>query len=329
MLFHYRIYGLRLATSRSLSILSESAIESSPDLTVDLSNNLVSDLFNSNDWEKTYPSVENRFSMQVSRKPNWVRLSYPRSHEAVIHFYIRSDGKKIVSHKPDCIPDSDLDPFLLGPVLGATCRLLGHICLHASVLSLKGKAFALVGEKTAGKSTTAAALLQNGATLIADDVAVLDTSGSIPMVKSAYSGVRLLPESLSALGYQAKNFPTLLSVGEKRFVGFHRGQVPWEFDPEGAELSAIYSLTPRDPELTSVSIKELSTHESMLALLPHSYANFMFNQKQLKTEFSRMAKIARSIPVKSLLRPNNIQLIPEIAKQIQDDFNLTIEGAST
>lgn len=326
MSFCYLIYGLRLRVNRPL-ISAKEFTKRVCDLDVDLSNSVPGEILAISTWLRTYPELEDKFSLQVARSAGWVKLSFPRSSEAVLNFFIRADGKQIFSQKSDSIPDLDLEPFLLGPVLGAVQRLLGRTCLHASVLSYRGKTFALTGEKRAGKSSTSAALLEAGASLVADDVAVLDMSGPNPRVESAYPGVRLMPNVLNQLGYSADSFPHLISVGEKRFVRLDNKQVSWQFDDSGPELNAVFSLLQRDPDLKSASIKTLSTAEALMILAPHSYAYFMFDQTELKREFPLMAKFVRSIPVKSIQCPDDIRCLNAIASKILEQVSHNVEGA--
>lgn len=80
---------------------------------------------------------------------------------------------------------------LVGIGMGLLLHRRGILCLHGSVVSIKGRSFALLGASGAGKSTTAAALVAHGATLISDDLAVLRSTGDGFLVERGCTNVRL------------------------------------------------------------------------------------------------------------------------------------------
>src|SRR6266567_9309845 len=58
--------------------------------------------------------------------------------------------------------------YLLGPICGFVLRKRGVLPIHASSLAMNGRAFGLVGEPGAGKSTSAAGLIAHGCTVLSD-----------------------------------------------------------------------------------------------------------------------------------------------------------------
>lgn len=79
-------------------------------------------------------------------------------------------GSITVIPEPAC-NRSDLSNLLIATALPAMQWLRGHFMLHAAAVVLPGRsgAIALCGVSTSGKSTSAAALLERGASLLADD----------------------------------------------------------------------------------------------------------------------------------------------------------------
>lgn len=73
---------------------------------------------------------------------------------------------------PD-VDEAELRQYLLGPVLGLLVHRRGLLVLHASCLSTDGGAVAFLGAVGAGKSTLAAAGVERGHDLVADDVTVV------------------------------------------------------------------------------------------------------------------------------------------------------------
>ncbi len=62
---------------------------------------------------------------------------------------------------------------LLGRVMALAAHADGRLTLHASAVSVAGRAVAFVGPKHAGKSTLALALVRKGARLLTDDTLVV------------------------------------------------------------------------------------------------------------------------------------------------------------
>jgi hypothetical protein len=90
---------------------------------------------------------------------------------------------------------------LLGRVMALAAHADGRIALHASAVSIDGRAIAFLGPKHAGKSTLALALVRRGARLLTDDTLVLSVDSSEGVV--AMPGVqrmRLWEDSARALG---------------------------------------------------------------------------------------------------------------------------------
>ncbi|MBL4673517.1 MAG: hypothetical protein JKX81_14755 [Arenicella sp.] len=291
-----------------------------------MSNQLVSEL--SFITQRQPDSTEN--DIKLWQTPNWFCIEYPRSANHALRFYISMDGSKVVSSKPDAIPDSDVDSFVLGPILGCVLRLRGRVCLHASVLESNGKAFAMIGHKGAGKSTTAAALLEAGARLISDDVAVIHRSNTNQFtVYPGYAGIRLMPDALSAFALNQNDYKLVVSSSDKRIIPLdiwqpnkHANQ-RWTFQPQACQLMAIYILNRRRPDLINTQITTVPNTRACIELTPHSYARRVINKHQQHQEFAFMAQLTRHIPIKSVDRPNQLSYLPKIAEDLLSDLAAT------
>lgn len=90
-----------------------------------------------------------------------------------------------------------LIPFpLLGPVLGWALHLRGYFVLHASAVAWQGRTIVLLGDKGAGKSTTATAFLRAGANLLTDDLLAIDMINfERPTIMPAYGQIKLVTET--------------------------------------------------------------------------------------------------------------------------------------
>ncbi|MDP9243029.1 MAG: serine kinase, partial [Actinomycetota bacterium] len=139
-----------------------------------------------------------------------VRLSF----EGVGAFRIRG-GREIVVEPEPGVDEAIVRLSLLGPALAVLLHQRGFLVLHASCVAMDG-AVAFLGDSEWGKSTTAAALYRSGRPLVADDVVAVDLQSGSPMVRRAFPQLKLWPESVEALGIQARELRTIHPDLEKR-----------------------------------------------------------------------------------------------------------------
>jgi hypothetical protein len=227
-------------------------------------------------------------------------------------FFIHGGDEIIVDPAPG-VEEPLLRLFILGTTLAMLLHQRGELAvLHASVVAVADQAVAFVGAKEAGKSTMAAALHARGHQLLSDDILAVDLRQGIPFALPGFPQLKLWPDALASLGYDAGVFPRLRPELEKRSrrlnVGFADAPVP---------LKGIFALEP-GPELAVVP---LQPRQALTALMPHWYgARFGIKLLQalgLSTHFLQCAELARKIPVWCLRRPNDLAALPEVVRQVE------------
>jgi len=190
--------------------------------------------------------------------------------------------------------------------------------LHASAASIGGHGIALLGDKGAGKSTTAGALVAAGHALLSDDVVALAFGGDgAPQIVSASGQLKLWDEAVAELGPIA-----LLTQGRlhpaiaKSQYGLAAG-----FSAAGAPLSRLYVL--RRGEAAGVSM--LAPREGLEALLRFAYmarfgeAGFGSGMGQY---FQRGAALASAGSVRSLQVPQGVGHIGQAIAAIERDLGI-------
>jgi hypothetical protein len=84
----------------------------------------------------------------------------------------RAEGD-VVFHVRQDVPEPDLvHPYLAAPI-GLVAQWHGRLAFHAGGVVVNGRAWAVLGDKGAGKTTTLAHLAQRGMGVVADDLFVL------------------------------------------------------------------------------------------------------------------------------------------------------------
>ncbi len=106
---------------------------------------------------------------------------YDRVFEDRAELILRSGGwveldrvaARATYHLPHRVRDGDLLHPYLAPVAALAARWLGRESFHAGAVIVDGGAWALLGDKEAGKSSTLAHLALTGHTVLSDDVLVV------------------------------------------------------------------------------------------------------------------------------------------------------------
>ena len=218
-------------------------------------------------------------------------------------FLMRGGTEMVVDPAPDA-EQAQLRAGILGPGIATILQQRGLLVLHASAIVIGGKAFAFVGWKGQGKSTTAAALFARGCPLLTDDLLALNGKDGQRLL--AHPGIphfKLWPDSVkSSLGEVAGTLPRLMPRYEKRvrkiIDGFAPGPVP---------LGAIYVLA-RGPEL---AVHRLSPQETFQQVVTNTfcarYGNRVFKGQIGEAHLRNVAKVASHVPVFGLERPSSLE----------------------
>jgi hypothetical protein len=98
------------------------------------------------------------------------------------------------------LSDDDLVHPYLAPVASYFAGWLGRHALHAGGVCIDGTAFAVVGAKEAGKTTTLAFLATQGCDVLADDMLVIDDGRALAGPRA----LDLRPDAVSELGLDGR-----------------------------------------------------------------------------------------------------------------------------
>lgn len=193
---------------------------------------------------------------------------------------------------------------------------------HASAVRLRdGRGVALAGRSGAGKSTLAAALIERGHTLLADDVTAIAAMDRKPYkISPAFPQLKLHADSAQALGLSSDVLhPSLVDAKLLYVTG----------DPSKADevpLTALYLLD--DEDCAAPTLETLSLQEAFAAVLAASYNAHIerllnvdvWAAMNLKTAFTECcSRLARSVAVKRLKRPRDLARLHEVAALIEAD----------
>lgn len=193
---------------------------------------------------------------------------------------------------------------LLGPVMATLLHRQGRFVLHGSGLVVDGAVHLLLGDRGAGKSTTAAALIAAGLTLATDDIAGVSAEGPVTVL-TGYPGLKIAPEVADAL------LPDVQRLGTGGFP-FPKARLRLERPtlPPALPLGAMWLLARGEG---AHKARRLSQVEAVPELMRHSYmlkyGNVPFADGRNGRHFARAAEIARQVPLGALRVADGIDRI--------------------
>jgi len=209
-----------------------------------------------------------------------------------------------------------------GRVTGATLRHLlldqalplalasrGALVVHASAVSVEGRAVLFAGRAGAGKSTLAALLAREGATILADDGVLLEESAGGLRAVPSYPGLRLFSDSSAAAA--------LTLAGPERGDDFTKRRVvdatkPEMFQSAAAPLGRIYVLS----EGPALSIDRVSRRDAAMEIVRHAYRADVEDPLVLRRQLDAIAGFSASLDVWILTRPRDFSKAREVARAV-------------
>lgn len=220
------------------------------------------------------------------------------------------------------VADSLIALPLLGAVLATLLHRRGLMVFHASAVALNGAAVILLGDKGAGKSTTAGALIGGGHALIADDIAAIDFAApNGPSVLPAFGQLKLWDDSGSSL----------------RDAGITRlGRLHENVDKSHYALTDRVSSVPVPLDRLYVlcrskapAVRRLATTDALALLLRYSYMARFGDEGfggALATYFQRAGWLASEGKVRLLEVPDSLEAIGQIPALVESDLTYPLNA---
>ncbi|MCA9314678.1 MAG: hypothetical protein KDB73_04235 [Planctomycetes bacterium] len=204
----------------------------------------------------------------------------------------------------------ELLPILLaGTVASFLLALRGSTVLHASAVLIGERVLAFVGDSGQGKTTLAAVMCSAGATLVADDVLVVD-AGPPAMCLGGASELRLREKAASVA--QTLCTPAASVTVDGRFAVSPpaAGSVP-------LHLASIISPRP-SRDATTVSSRRLKPVEAMRTLLACPRVHGWRDASVLQRDFQAIGTVASSVPVYEATIPWGPPFDPHVPARLRD-----------
>lgn len=221
------------------------------------------------------------------------------------------EGKRITVDACHGAPDHELQSYLLGSVFGMLLHQREAFVLHASTVTLDDQMIALIGERTQGKSTLAAALVSNGGQLVADDKSVLEIDAPAVDVRPGPPVLKLAPATADSLDGPLDAVSGTLRTGKRLY------RLPKTRLDVGA-LDRIYVLEDGAGEPT---IDPIPPAEQVETVMRHIYLPELVGETgRLERHFAESVTVARHIPVKRLAYPRRMDALAATRETIVGDL---------
>ena len=235
------------------------------------------------------------------------------------------EGSHTIHFEP--APDLDqarFDFVFAHAVLAAIHRHRGDLVLHANTLRWRHGLLAIAGSSGAGKSTTAAGLIQRGATLIADDLTVLRAGHHDQLVvRQTPPQLHLTRLAAERLGLSGGARPSpvhsakvVVSVEEPATTSPPHAapEQPWSPDLSGPGLHDLVLLEASHEQ--EVRLRRLHGADLFLALQHCIYGPL--KPCDIPASFPLQALLARRVRVWSLKRPQERWCLDEVLDALED-----------
>jgi hypothetical protein len=221
---------------------------------------------------------------------------------------IRNGNEVFIDPLPG-VASEEFSIFITGSILAILLNQRGILVLHAGAVVINGKAIAFLGDKGAGKSTLSACLQSRGHEFITDDLVPITFDGGLVQISPGFPRIKLRADSVKSIGLDWESLPEVHKFIDKRsYQDFDN------FSTEPVNLSRIYILA----ENPAIEIKKLESAKAFIEITKHTYlARCLQATGQVAEHFQQCKALISAVPVYSLARPHNYNVLPEIASQIE------------
>lgn len=204
--------------------------------------------------------------------------------------------------------------LVLGVALRALLHQRGLLVLHASVVAVDGQAVAFMGEHGIGKSTIAAACLEDGLRIVADDIAAIDLSGPVPLIHPGAPQLKLYPIVATMMRSRPDALVPLAADSDKLAW---RKPSAWLSAP--VPLARVYNLMPG----AASEVQRLEDHEGLIALLRHSYGGdlgLVHDRSTAALHFHQCAHVAQRLPIGTLfVKRDDLESLDDAVAVVKND----------
>ena len=234
--------------------------------------------------------------------------------------YLVTGGRDVLI-EPLGTEDGSVADFFPGTPFTALLQQRGVATLHAAAVATGAGAVLLLGRSGIGKSSLAAALVERGWALLADDVTgvILDAGGR-PVALPGFSHQRLYADTLDEMGWRGRARSRVRDGMEKYWMPAQRACT------EPLPVRAAFVLAVADRP--DVGIDPVSSGRAFRVLRNNTHRRpAMEAMGQRDAHFRALAAMTRHVPVAWVARPRRSFPLGALADRIKAHLRRTGSAA--
>lgn len=304
---HYEVFGGVLASALPFPELESGTVTGPADWTLER----VDRLPEGGPWAKRGSSpVEDGIASTLHEAPDGrLRLVYDDTGT----FEVSNDGSRILWCPPAGVDETRARKDVLGRVFALAFHRRGTLTLHGSAVARGDVGLCFLAPKFHGKSTTAAALVDAGATLLADDLVVVEETDGGVVVRPTLSTLHLWPDAAERVGRRARPLaddPEAVKVQ----VAYDEEAAPRRSPP--VSLDGIYLLVPTEGPRADVRRAPLEPMAAAMALLGQLKIGDLLGPSAVLDLLPAAARLAERVGVHRLEVPRDLERLPTLVERL-------------
>lgn len=286
-LYHYKLYGLHVASEIELTELIVSSEQDNIDVLI-IKKSISAEI---------KQAQINNIHYHFSTNDIWYEV------EGLGTYHIKNGTSIEVDYDED--KDFQLvKGYLLGTAFGCLIAQREQVAFHGGTIVMNHGAIIVTGESGAGKSTLTTALRNQGYGFLADDVSVTTLNHANQcIVQPAFPQQKLCRDAMIQMGYTPNNY---IKVDEERDK--YLLPVKQQFINHAIPLTCIIEIAIG----TTLQLNEIKGKEKLKILFRNIYRCSIWEHLSMPSNyFKRCLMIAKQIPVYQLQRPDSEYTIDE------------------
>lgn len=204
--------------------------------------------------------------------------------------------------------------YLTGSGFGALSYLQSRVPFHCGLVVEESCGFAITGPSGIGKSTLTTAFVQDGFGFMSDDVVLLDDREDGVFITPSFPRIKLWQDAIDQFDIRADDLDPLHYAEDKFHIPFEEGKII-----QHARLSGVFLLKYCDQ---GSDLKRVNKHRALEILRENIYRLALIEPLHLEAQvFKLLSKIAATIPIYEVSRPQDLSLLPETLATLKAEMS--------
>ena len=275
------------------------------------------DYFAPCNWLNSWSLPDGEVWLAFAKLATGYLLRFP----AFADFVVSTDGRVVCCYPRVGTPSETVRHLLLNQVVPVVLSHLGKFILHASACATPQGAIAFLGGTGMGKSTLAASFSLRGCCVLTDDCLLIEEQHRMLQGVPSYPGLRLWPDTISALFAQEPRLQPLAHYTEKK-------RLLLDQPPHNTRvaLRGVYVLAPQEEDMDDVTITPLAMREALIEVIKHTFQLDLTLREGLDQAFRQQERVVKSLPFFRLTFPRDYACLPAVHMTILDHLGLIQNG---